>query len=254
MTVATFTCKERPEFLHRQDELETDAFPEFLLQEALWHEVWPHMCEDFGEFQIYLYDTAADTLLGCANTVPLAIDNLEKNLPGFQELLLESVRQNQARTPPNTLCWVQAIVVPKARGRGLASKLHAGLVDLARAHGIETLAVPLRPSLKDRYPLTPIERYAEWRRDDGLPFDPWMRTYERLGAQYLGIRHDATVIADSIEAWENWTGMKFPDSGDYIVPGAHTPLSIDCDHDVGRYTEAHIWYRLSLQRDPASGP
>ena len=44
---------------------------------------------------------------------------------------------------------------------------------------------PFRPSWKERYPLVPIERYAAWRRADGLLFDPWMRVHERLGASVL---------------------------------------------------------------------
>ena len=38
----------------------------------------------------------------------------------------------------------------------------------------------MRPSWKERYPLVSIERYAGWRRADGLLFDPWMRVHERL--------------------------------------------------------------------------
>jgi len=34
------------------------------------------------------------------------------------------------------------------------------------------LVAPVRPTLRHRYPLTPIERYAEWRLGDGLLFDP----------------------------------------------------------------------------------
>lgn len=251
MTVQAHTYRERPEFLDRQDELEGDAFPEFMLRESVWNEVWPYMRDDFGNYQIFLHDSDADTLLGCANTVPLSVDDLRANLPGFQELLLESVRQYKAGITPNTLCWVQAIVVPAARGRGLASELHTGLVDVARTHDIGTLAVPLRPSLKDLYPLTPIEQYAEWQRDDGLPFDPWMRTYQRLGAEYLGIRHDATVITDSIDSWEAWTGMAFPETGSYVISGAHTPLEVDREKDTGRYSEAHIWYRFSVEAGAA---
>ena len=53
--------------------------------------------------------------------------------------------------------------------------------------GLDALLAPVRPTLKERYPLTPTERYLSWRRDDGQLFDPWLRVHERLGAEILGV-------------------------------------------------------------------
>jgi hypothetical protein len=55
--------------------------------------------------------------------------------------------------------------------------------EIGHAHGLDTLIAPVRPTLKHRYPLTPIERYITWRRPDGTDLDPWLRTHERLGAE-----------------------------------------------------------------------
>ena len=52
------------------------------------------------------------------------------------------------------------------------------MAEIGRAHGLETLIAPVRPNLKHSYPLTPIERYVEWRRPDGMLLDPWLRTHE----------------------------------------------------------------------------
>jgi hypothetical protein len=46
--------------------------------------------------------------------------------------------------------------------------------------GLTHLVVPVRPSFKDRYTLTAIERYVTWRREDGQQLDPWMWVHERL--------------------------------------------------------------------------
>ena len=43
----------------------------------------------------------------------------------------------------------------------------------------------MRPSWKERSPLIPIEEYTMWSRDDGLPFDPWLRVHARLDATTL---------------------------------------------------------------------
>jgi hypothetical protein len=41
--------------------------------------------------------------------------------------------------------------------------------------------------MKHRYPLTPIDRYLSWRREDGTHLDPWLRTHERLGANIANV-------------------------------------------------------------------
>ena len=45
----------------------------------------------------------------------------------------------------------------------------------------------------------------------------------------------------TVEEWESWTGMLFPESGNYIVAGALSPLSIDREHNCGCYTEPSLW-------------
>ena len=38
-----------------------------------------------------------------------------------------------------------------------------------------------------------------------------------------------------------WTGLRFPESGEYIVPGALNPVEIDCELDRGEYIEPNVW-------------
>jgi hypothetical protein len=52
----------------------------------------------------------------------------------------------------------------------------------------------VRPTLKERYPLTPIARYLSWRRPDGTHLDPWLRTHERLGADIVKVAPDSVVV------------------------------------------------------------
>ena len=113
----------------------------------------------------------------------------------------------------------------------------------AAARGVKDLVAPVRPSRKHLYPLTPIERYVEWRRDDGLLFDPWLRTHERAGATLVRVAPSSMRIAGTIENWEGWTGLRFPDTGTYVVPGALIPVDIDVDRDEGLYVEPNVWMR-----------
>ena len=61
-------------------------------------------------------------------------------------------------------------------------KAMAGVV---RGHDLSDLVAPVRPTDKHLYPLIAMERYIQWRRDDGLPFDPWIRVTNAWGARSL---------------------------------------------------------------------
>jgi hypothetical protein len=113
--------------------------------------------------------------------------------------------------------------------------------EIARRHGLTSLIAPVRPSWKERYPLIPIERYAEWRRPDGLLFDPWMRVHERLGATVLKAEPHSLRITGTVVEWETWTAMSFPESGDYWFPSGLTTVRIDRAGDSGSYWEPNVW-------------
>jgi hypothetical protein len=78
----------------------------------------------------------------------------------------------------------------------------------------------------------PIERHAWWRRPDGRLFDPRMRVQERLGAAVLKPEPLSLRIRGTTEG-ESWTGMTFPDSGDYWFPGGLATVHIDREHGRG---------------------
>ena len=109
----------------------------------------------------------------------------------------------------------------------------------ARAHGLDVLVAPVRPSRKDCYPITPIDQYMRWQGDDGLPFDPWMRVHARLGASILRAEPRSMEITHPIANWERWVDMRFPDDGDYVFPGGLAPLSVVAQ--TGSYWEPNVW-------------
>jgi len=113
----------------------------------------------------------------------------------------------------------------------------------AARHGLGDLIAPVRPTWKSRYPLTPMERYVRWRRDDGLPFDPWIRLHVRLGGEILAVCLESLVVRGTVAEWEGWTGLAFPESGDYVVEGGLVPVTIDRARDVGRYADPNLWMR-----------
>ena len=119
---------------------------------------------------------------------------------------------------------------------------HDGPHDYVGAvQGYRAVIANVRPTWKERYPLIPIERYVRWTRDDGLPFDPWMRLHARLGARIVRSSPRALIVKGSVADWESWTGMAFPESGEYVVLHATQPVVIDRDRDEGIYYDQNVW-------------
>lgn len=79
------------------------------------------------------------------------------------------------------MCALTAEIAPRHRNRRPASVILEQMSALARSARLGSLIAPVRPNWKERYPLTPIERYVTWIRPDGSPFDPWIRVHVRLG-------------------------------------------------------------------------
>ena len=115
--------------------------------------------------------------------------------------------------------------------------------DIAAAHDFTDLIAPLRPTWKERYPLTPIEHYATWTRADGRPFDPWIRLHVRLGAEILRPVERSLHITGTVGEWEEWTETAFPESGTYVFPHGLATLEIDTATDLGEYWEPNVWVR-----------
>ena len=73
------------------------------------------------------------------------------------------------------------------------------------AAGLGSVIAPVRPTLKQRYPLIPIEEYVAWRREDGAHFDPWIRLHERVGGEIIAPAPASMVIRAPVADWEGWT-------------------------------------------------
>ena len=176
--------------------------------------------------------------LAVGHTLPLRWDQTVGDLPAGID---GAVQRGFGEGDANVLCALLIEVAPAKQGGGLSRLALESMAALARTHGLDALIAPVRPNWKDRYPLTPIERYAEWRRADGLLFDPWMRVHERLGARILKPEPCSLGITGTVADWETWTEMAFPESGEYVFPHGLSVVAIDRDADVGAYWEPNVW-------------
>ena len=236
MIVAPYT--ERPDLVARIGEIE-DVWAEFIHHaEANRH--WSRLREEFPDFQLILYDDETDTVLGRCQTVPFRWNGRRNDLPDGVEGVMQQVFE-QDRGEPNTLSALVAIVDPRHQGRRLSPLILGAMRDVAGRYGLQALVAPVRPTLKACYPLAPFERYVTWRRPDGELFDPWLRVHERMGAKILQICPGSLVVTGTVAEWEEWTGMGFPETGQYVVEGALVPVEIDRERDIGRYVEPNLW-------------
>ena len=108
------------------------------------------------------------------------------------------------------------------------------------------MLAPVRPSQKHQFPLIAMTDYITWKRGDGLLFDAWLRTHQRMGAQLVKVAPESMRITGTVQEWHAWTVMDFPGSGQFIVPGALAPVHIDHEADQGTYIEPNVWMLHTL--------
>jgi GNAT superfamily N-acetyltransferase len=220
---------------------ERELWPEFLYHDPVLERLMGRVLAEYAEFQFYAWDDEREEVVGAGMAVPAGWDGDAGSLPdGGLDAVVEA-RFAEGAAEPTVLCALQILIAPECRGQGLSSRMIRRMAELGSDHGLPTLIAPVRPTLKDRYPLTPMARYIEWRRPDGTHFDPWLRTHERLGAEIAKVAPASSSIRGSLAEWEEWAGLAFPETGSYIVPGALVPLEIDREGDEGLYVEPNVW-------------
>jgi GNAT superfamily N-acetyltransferase len=238
--VRTLTYAERPDLAARTGEIQ-DSFPEFIGYGAVLLEHWGKLRPQLPELQLILWDEESDVVVGHARTL---LAREAEGLPGGIDDMLERWFGDDGPPEPDVLSAMVAVVDRRRHGEGLSRLLLEGMRELARGAGFTSLIAPVRPTWKERYPLIPMERYVWWKREDGLPFDPWMRVHARLGAEIVEVCPASMTIEGSSAEWGEWTEMAFPDDGDYVVPGALVPVVFRDGR--GTYVEPNVWMRHTV--------
>lgn len=215
------------------------TFAAFLGHGAIPLRYWHLLPVEHPDLQLVLWDEERDAVVGHARTLPA---RTAEGLPGGIDDMLETWFGG-SHHEPDVLSAMVAVVDRRRQGEGLSRLLIEAMRGLARAHGFPALIAPVRPTWKERYPLIPMERYASWQREDGLPFDPWLRVHARLGAELLEVCPASMTVEGSAAEWEEWTGMPFPEDGDYVVPGGVVPVRFAGGRGV--YVEPNVWMQHS---------
>lgn len=230
---------DRPELIDRRERL-SGSFPTYMHHNEPGGRYWARLYDEHPDFQLGLLD--GEELIAELHSVPTPWDGTAADLPsGWDEAF---TRAFESEREPTVLCALAISVLPERRGEQLSSRMIEAMREAARTHALRELIAPVRPTLKERYPLTPIERFVEWRRADGTHFDPWIRTHERVGGEIIASAPHSMVIVAPASDWEEWTGLRLPEDGTYVVEGMLAPLEVR--GGIGRHVEPNVWMRHSV--------
>lgn len=219
------------------------SWPEFMMNDPIANENWHELFDRFKEYQFALFDTEINRMAAMGNSLPLHWDLPLEDLPegGWDWVFLQAIEDHKAGVKPNLQSAIQIAIHPDYQGQGLSKSMVQAMRGIAKSRGFENLVAPVRPNQKSQYPLARIDDYIQWTNDEGLPFDAWLRVHARLGARILKPCHAAMTICGTRSQWEKWTGLKFPQSGHYYIPGALNPMEMNVEKDLGTYIEPNVW-------------
>ncbi|OTA15338.1 transferase [Xenorhabdus vietnamensis] len=240
------SAEERTDLDDAIGELIGNNWPLFMNYDAVAEKHWDKLYEPgFSHFQKFaiLKQGKEERLIGLFNSIPFPWENhsLDQLPDEGWDAVLEAGGAAKGKVHANMVSALGMTVDPEFRGQNIPALLINSLKQTARDEGLQGLVVPVRPSLKSKYPLQDFIEYCGWKNDKGEPFDPWIRIHCRLGAKIIKPALRSMDIYGTLEQWQEWTGLKFPQSGEYIIPGGLVPLVVDIEKQMAYYIEPNLW-------------
>jgi GNAT superfamily N-acetyltransferase len=221
------------------------GWPIFEFQSYAGKKYWPKLERDFPEYQFFLADE--DRVIGSCFAIPFNWQGDRDLLPvGWDKVIERGFFDCENGNVADALSLLAITVSPAYQGRGLSKVIVSEMKARTLAHQLQRLVAPVRPVLKQFYPLATIAEYAEWKTPEGKVFDPWLRVHLSLGASLVKFAPQSLIIEGTVAEWEGWADMKFPVSGNYVVPGALSTIEISIDRDCGIYHQPNIWLQHDL--------
>ena len=190
----------------------SEVWPTYNSHGKYSHMYFGSLIPRYADLQIVIQDQSTDRVVARGRSIPFFWDGTLGDLPTGIDAV--GARALEDRRTATALSALAAEVAPDVQGSGLSGLVLQALCDAARGNGLGPLVAPVRPSWKDRYPLIPIDEYADWQREDRMPFDPWIRVHRRMGATILRAEPRSMEIEGSVADWQTWTGVDLPADGD----------------------------------------
>jgi hypothetical protein len=239
----------------------------------------------FPEGQIILHDQDTHDLAAALSSNRIDWDGDSTHLPTWDEIAgEEQTFEGTFRPDGNTFALMSMSVNGAVKGRGLSGRVFDRIKEYAKAEGLEHIIGDFRPSNfgahKQQTGHFDFTAYCESTREDGQPYDGWLRAVSRQGAQFHQPDPRAMVVeatADEVAAWseaynpEKWWEVTDPEQVSYLLKW-HQPLHdiervsriIECGEtgtwyidDVNNkavYIESNLWGEIAVPNDPYALP
>ena len=231
---------ERPDLLARRDELGA-VWDEFMYHDAVADVHWNRQYEEFPDLQLFLLDED-DRLLAESNAVPIPFGPDELPDDGWDAALEQATADGR-----------EGRVGDRDHDRRRAARQGPepddARRDARRRRRARALRISSRPCARARS--TSI-RWRRWSATSSgaattaSSSTPGCARTSRRGRSWSRSRRPRCGSRGSVGDWESWTGLRFPDSGSYVVPGALVPVEIDRERDEGVYVEPNVWMHHRL--------
>jgi len=230
----------RPDLLDRVNELNNSAWPKFVDGENVMRTYWGFIKDKFPDHQLLLL--IDDKVAAVINTAAFYWDKEDEEIDdgGIYWALKRISHDYYSNIRPNTLMALQVIINPIFRGKGLSYYCVKELIRFGKMKNYQRLVIPLRPSMKHKYPLIKAADYMEWRDEYDLPYDPWLRVHVKFGAKLVK-KCKGICVAGTKKDWECWTGLKFLSAGDYVIPGGLNTVRFEPREKLMIYEQENVW-------------
>ena len=200
----------------------------------------------FSEYQQFLISEDSD-LIGFINTIPFQFNQPWSELPdtGWDWMLEKSILDYEVKLKPNYVGALQVVVRKKYQNQGYSKVILKQAKQILKDLGFEHLVIPIRPTLKHLHPNMSMDDYIDMKAEKKI-YDPWIRTHIMGGAEIIKVCNWSMTVVGEIKLWEQIMGKILANSGEYILEGALTPITIDVENNRGEYIEPNIWIRYSF--------
>ncbi|MFE3447628.1 N-acetyltransferase [Nonomuraea sp. NPDC059194] len=241
MTLRITTLAERPDLADTLWDM-PNSWPEFMLNDPIAGLYYGHATSDFADYVLVAVDDEAPgTLVARACTVPFARPGGDLPDDGWDAVVRWGGATRRRGGVPDAISALEITIREDLQGGGLSSLMLAAMRDNAAKLGFTELLAPVRPNQKHLEPRTPMAEYAFRTREDGLPYDAWLRVHVRAGGKIVKVAPRSMVVPGTLAEWRAWTGLPFDRSGPVEVPKALAPVHVDLDQDHAVYVEPNVW-------------
>lgn len=241
MTLRISTLAERPDLADTLWDM-PNPWPEFMLNDPLAGLYYTVATSDFADHVLVAVDEdEPGTIVARAFTVPF--ERPDGDLPdgGWDTAVRWGTTTRRRGATPDAISALEITIREDLQGGGLSKQMLAAMRANAARLGFTELLAPVRPNQKHLEPRTPMAEYAFRTREDGLPYDAWLRVHVRAGAKIVKVAPRSMVVPGTLAEWREWTGLPFDRSGPVEVPKALAPVHVDLDQDHAVYVEPNVW-------------